>query len=87
MSGKFVAGSIRVRGKPRPDQLVALCDRYEQDLETMQALYKQADEVHEVSVMKVRETFFWLLASGHRPIPSHVVMWVEEPWDEGGRSE
>lgn len=43
----------RGRVRPRPNALVALSHQYELDLKAMQDLYKRADKVEEVAVMKV----------------------------------
>lgn len=52
VSEKYTVGGTR-RGKARPDELVALSHQYDLDLKAMQGLYKRADEVDEVNVMKV----------------------------------
>lgn len=54
MSEKYTAGPRRARA--RPDQLVKLSHQYETDLKIMRELYKMADGVEEVAVMKVRMT-------------------------------
>lgn len=52
VSEKYSPSTSR-RGKPRPETLIALSRQYEKDLKVMRELYKRADEVDEVSVMKV----------------------------------
>lgn len=52
VSEKYSSSTSR-RGKPRPETLVALSRQYEKDLKVMRELYKRADEVDEVAVMKV----------------------------------
>lgn len=49
---KYSAGTKRSR--ERPEKLVALAEKYETDLKLMRELYKKADDVEEVAVMKVR---------------------------------
>lgn len=55
MSEKYTTGPRRHR--PRPEQLKALAHKYETDLKVMRVLYKKADEVEEVAVMKVGRWF------------------------------
>ncbi|CAM9926691.1 unnamed protein product, partial [Laminaria digitata] len=47
---KYSGGTKRPR--ERPEKLVALADKYETDLKLMRELYKKADDVEEVAVMK-----------------------------------
>ncbi|CAN0197407.1 unnamed protein product, partial [Ectocarpus sp. 8 AP-2014] len=50
VSDKYCTGQLRL--KARPDQLVSLSQKYETDLKIMRELYKRADEVEEVAIMK-----------------------------------
>lgn len=51
VSDKYCTGQLRL--KARPEQLVLLSQKYETDLKIMRELYKRADEVEEVAIMKV----------------------------------
>lgn len=62
VSEKYSTGNRRL--KARPDQLVALANKYETDLKIMRELYKRADDVKEVAIMKVTTlTRCWLVYS------------------------
>ena len=41
------------RGKQRPEKLMTMSRQYEVDLKLMRELYKRAEEVEEVAIMKV----------------------------------
>ena len=58
MLEKYSQGTKRPR--ERPEDLVLLADKYETDFKLMRELYKKADEVEEVAVMKVRAVVGWL---------------------------
>ena len=74
---KYSGGTKRVREKP--EKLVALAEKYETDLKLMRELYKKADEVEEVAIMKVRPVKF-LFGKAWVGLAWHGLAWLGLTW-------